>query len=573
VSDTIAGDGRQARLTMPDQLREVSRLAHAAGKESWLTETGWDAINGPAVGEARQAEYLSRVYLLARACGIDKVFWFYDRDVPGGTGVFSTCGLIRLDGSLRPSAVAMAALSRETARATFAGTLDLGPDIWAVVLAQPDRTWTVAVWSVEGDAKRLREHPLPDGLAGVEAVDIFGNSVRPQGVTPSILYFHLAKLPKAWDLQRQARWESPALMTTSPGGSVDLRLIAPGAKVEWGPLPAGVSAQGWRVDGRAQVDTLRVGLTARPGVYELTAIAQGDGWRRSFPASLLIEPALAVSGTMTYEPDQPEIKTITAGHLSGTVTARLTGDVGTVAPSRFEVSPGHPRRIAVVPGPSAAGTLTLELAMDNGIRQTVALYPLRKSVPRLPATSGDPHAWPPATLCPCEAVTAKGAQVDAVLRVGWSEAGLVVAGEMPDAFLTEGKPDAFWDFTNLEVFVDPSAAAGGWSRSCRQFWLTPVKDGQGWRVSCGLWDRLTGKGAVPDPRCQATVTQRDGRLAFVAILQPEVLGKAPAKGDTWRLAVSAHGVSPADTLDLGWPRRKAEGLLSGPGNWGLVSFE
>ncbi len=567
VSDTLlGGGGGQARLTMTDQLREVSRLAHAAGKESWLTETGWDVTNGPAVGEARQAEYLARVYLLARACGVDKVFWFYDRDVPGASGVFSTCGLLRLDGSLRPSAVAMAALSRETARATFAGTLDFGADFWAVVLAQPDGTWTVAAWSVEKD------HPLPEGLAGIAAVDILGNPAKPQRITPSILYFRLAKLPEAWDLQRQATWDSPTVVTTSPGGSAEVRLSAPGAKVRWGTLPAGVSAAGWREDGRAQVDTLRVDVTARPGVYALAATAEGEGWRRSFAPSLLIEPALAVSGTMTYEPEQPEIKTITSAHLLGTVTARLVGDAGTVAPAQISVAPGLPRRIAVVPGPSAAGTLTLELSMDNGIRQTVTLFPLRKAVPRLAAT-GDPRAWPPATLCPCEAVTAKGTPADAALRLGWSEAGLIVAGEMPDAFLTEGKLDAFWDFTNLEVFVDPSAGGDGWTSSCRQFWLTPVRDGQGWRVAGGPWDRVTGKGAVPDPRCQATVTQRDGRATFTVVLPPEVVGRAPAAGETWRLAVSAHGVSATDTLDLGWPRRKTEGLLAGPSNWGLVTYD
>ncbi|MBI2299277.1 MAG: hypothetical protein HYU66_10115, partial [Armatimonadetes bacterium] len=185
----LGGADRKTPLTFLDQLRLINRLAHAAGKESWLTEVGWDVTNGPAVGEALQAVYLPRAYLLAWETGTDKTFWFYDRDVPNAQGIFSTCGLLRLDGSIRPSGVAMAALSAQIARATYGGSLDLGDDLWALVFKQPEGGWTVAAWTV------MAEHPLPRELAGAAAVDLFGNPAQPKTIGPGVAYFRLAQLP------------------------------------------------------------------------------------------------------------------------------------------------------------------------------------------------------------------------------------------------------------------------------------------------------------------------------------------------------------------------------------------
>jgi hypothetical protein len=571
----VGGDQEQAPLTPLDQLRRISSLAHEAGKESWLTEIGWDVTNGPAVGEKRQALYLPRVYLLARWAGVDKVFWFYDRDVPGSTIRFSTCGLMRLDDSLRPSAVAMAALSQETARAAIAGSLDLGDDLWAIVLRRPGGDWTIAAWSV------LKDHPLPRELAGAEATDVFGNPCQPDRLTPAITYFHLPRLPEAWDLQRQASWESSPLLVTCPGGTVQAAVAAPAASLRWAPLPEGVRSAGWRARDNGYSDTLTVEASVAPGRHPLGLTASGDGWRRTWRVTLLVEPVLEVTGCATYEPNQAEVCTVRSPRLSGRVTARFLNEDGTIAPASFAAEPGTRQRLAIVPSAKASGVLRVEFAMESGARQEMALYPLRAALPRVAdeAIDGDLAHWPAASLLPCASraardVGAESAGADGPIRVrlAWAPAGLLFSVEMPAAFLTPGKPDSFWDFTNVELFIDPESGSNGWSASCRQFWFTPVKEGDRWRLAAGQWLRIAGQGSVTEERCRTTIAEGKDTIVFEGLVPGEALAQAPAAGESWRCGVSVRGVSAERAIEAGWPRTKTDGLLTGPGGWGVVTF-
>jgi hypothetical protein len=563
LDDTNTGTTSAEHVTFPQRLRDISRLAHAAGKESWLTEIGWDVTNGPAVGEDLQAVYLPRVYLLSLLCGVDKVFWFYDRDVPDATGIFSTCGLIRLDGSLRPSGVAMAELSRQVARATVAGSLDLGEDIWAAVLRQPEGDFTVAAWSVEGP------HPVPAELQGVPARDIFGNAVTPAGITPRVTYFRLATLPAAWDLQRQATWESPDALSACPSGEVTARVACPAAQVTWEALPPGVQSGGWHADGNGYADTLQVAPDMAVGPVPLTARATGQGWTRAWRVTLLVKPALSVTGPVTYEPNQPELLEVTSPLAGQPVTVRLLDDPGTVAPATFTLAEGRTQRLAVVPSADASTPLRVEFSLPSGIRQEFTLRPLRTPVPRL--AGDDPPAdlaqWPAASLLPAE----PGQAVR--LHLAWSPRGLAFAAELPIRYLTPGNPDAFWDFTNVELFVDPAGGQGGWTDTCRQIWLTPIQQGGAWSLAAGQWRRIGASGSAPEMRCQTAVTVR-GEWALVAgLLPPEVLGKAPEPGAKWRAALSVRGSSPGAIVEAAWPRAKSQGLLNGPGSWGVIEFQ
>ncbi len=71
----------------------------APGKPVWLTEIGWDTQDYATeqVSEEEAASYLIRSFLLAKGAGIDKVFWFYYRDLDNfeRKGTFSTSGLFK----------------------------------------------------------------------------------------------------------------------------------------------------------------------------------------------------------------------------------------------------------------------------------------------------------------------------------------------------------------------------------------------------------------------------------------------------------------------------------------------
>lgn len=553
------------RLLFVDELARISELSHNAGKQSWLTEIGWDAGNGPAVGEAAQAEYLPRAYLLSLLAGVDRVFWYFDADTDG-SGIFSTCGLIRRDDSLRPAAMALAALSREVAHAKVIGTLDLGDDIWAVLLELPDGTWTIAAWSV------LTEHPVPQELRASAARDIYGNPCTPAALDPTVTYFHLRSLPRGWEQGARCRWAGAGVAEAEPGGSAEACLVAPSGAVEWENLPPGVSAGPWRTDGDQRRSALSLAPGIRSGVYSAVALVRGEDWERRLPLEVCVLPPVRVEGDLTYEPNQPTVLTLWAGRPIEAVEARLVGD-GVVTPMRFDLAHGRPQRVAVVPDPGAEGPLDVEFRLPNGATASVTLRPMQWRIPRPRdvRVDGDLSDWPDVCSLPSAVLAADGAPDGARLMLGWDERGLLVAATLPVRGLVPANPDWFWDFTNLEVFVEPSLSAAAWGASTRQLWFSPVRDGAGWRLSSGVWDRRGGNSARTEASEGALLVGPDA-VAVEVLIPWSTLGTGPEPGEGWRVAVAARAAGLDGSWAIAWPRLKTDGLLDGPTAWGTVQF-
>ncbi len=570
VSDTnVGGSERYTPLTALDQLKRISRIAHAGGKESWLTETGWDVTYGPAVGELNQALYLPRNHMLAQAMGTDKVFWFYDRDIPDSTGKFGSSGLIRLDGSIRPSGVAMAALSAQTARAEMMGTLDLGDDdLYAVAFKQPEGRWTVAAWSVRAD------HPLPEHLRGMDALDLFGNATEPEAITPSVIYFTADALSAALEGQLRARLLSTSVLTTAPGAALDVEVAGDeSVTVEWSDLPEGFDGGAWANRDGVWSASLTCAPDAASGQCAARLRAHGEGWERSSHLTLVVGPPLTVHGA-PYSPGQPEIWTVTSTQAETDVTVELLGGPGVVAPTAFHVRPGVPQRVAVVPDAGANGTLTLHLTLANGVVQDVPVRPavltlVGASAPRL---DGDLADWPSEAALPTDLLSTAGVPAEAQLHLAYTEDGLIVGARIPVNDPVLGQPQSFWDCSSLELLVDVDGGAGAWSGSCTQVWMVPVRDGDAWKLAVGRWDRAGGAGAVPDDRCQGAVAADPGGFTFEALIPYEVLGGTPAN-EPWRIGVAFQGVGAGEQSAWAWPRLKGDGLTDGPGQWGEVRFE
>jgi len=166
-----------------DLVTRVNAMAHDAGKEVWFGEIGYAETDGRcAVGLTNQTRYVPRVYLLSRAAGCDKVFWFWDRDIDG-TSWISHMGLIDNYGMARPMGAALAALSKFTAFSTAVGSGTFGADSHYVLLEQPDGGPLMAAWT--------RGLPMSYDASDASAVyDIFGNPIAPGMITlgPEVTY-------------------------------------------------------------------------------------------------------------------------------------------------------------------------------------------------------------------------------------------------------------------------------------------------------------------------------------------------------------------------------------------------
>ena len=154
-----APENAQLGFDTPRKLALAKAIASEAkrcGPPSWVTEVNWPLWEGPhspagksvSVDEEKQADYLSRFYLLALASGVcERVYWWqaiargYGLIAPGDPAGDAN-GLRR-----RPSFYALAALEKELRGATFKKRLNAPPGSWLLLFDSPQGE-IVAAWSL-----------------------------------------------------------------------------------------------------------------------------------------------------------------------------------------------------------------------------------------------------------------------------------------------------------------------------------------------------------------------------------------------------------------------------------------
>jgi polysaccharide biosynthesis protein PslG len=160
-------------------IREVRGLLGDLGcpdRPILLTEAGWPSL---LIGLERQAAYLARSVLLARAAGAASFFWytFYDEEPVSSLPTEDYFGLYHLpdgvsDPEPKPSYLALAGLHDVMGQSRYAGdlgqALEWPEDRYALAFADDSGAWTVALWHAEPDLRKElpTEVPLPPDSSG-----------------------------------------------------------------------------------------------------------------------------------------------------------------------------------------------------------------------------------------------------------------------------------------------------------------------------------------------------------------------------------------------------------------------
>lgn len=566
----IGREGGAAVYSFTDQLLRINAVAHKAGKEAWITEIGWDVTYGPAVGEELQALYLPRAWLLCRACGTDKVFWFFDRDGKGQQK-FSSCGLFDLEGNARPSAAALAALSQFTARAKVAGFVDLGENAWCLLL-RDDRRWVAAAWCLEGN------RPAPPELAAAQAFDLFGNPCKP-GVSPAVSYYVMDKPPVGWEWQASAALLTPSNVAVGPGDAGEALFRLPGgASFAWSGLPAGVTAASAPAAEGATAVRFQAKADAPLGSFPVRGVLSGSGGKKAFALTLHVQSPLAVASAPCEKGKASaiEITPILPGEKS--VALSVEAKAGAVSPAELRASREAPGKASFTAAEDPREPVPLRLKLSTGAAQTHWLRPLAASLPRAKGLSLDGRLddWPkPSRLGPEWFAKARdGFAVEA--RLAWSPEGIWVGARVPGKDLHPADPRKFWEGSCVELFVDTGEGPSTrWGPTMHQFWLSPVREGAAWRGSAGEWKRGDSIPATifEDTRGRAAVAVDASGMGVEWLVPVAALGgKAPSPGGTWRAALCVRSVTDGESLDAAWPRPKSQGILDGSAAWGLLRF-
>ena len=628
--DTNAGsEDRGSGDMILDRLREYTARLKAAGKETWMTETGWDVTYGPAVGERLQAVYLPRMFLLTRWAGVDKTFWFFDLDGKG-TNRFDSSGLVDLEGNLRPSGAALAAFSRLALGAGRAGSLYLGSeDIWAPVWKMPGGRWLVTAWAVKDT------HPVPPALAGArEAYDMFANKISPSDgrITDEVRYWIFDALPPAFEAQRLVELDSRRMVSVPVGGSFTVSLQAAPAelgksqgagssqgarasrpcealpsdtnsslqtggtpippvgcnlsdrtpagscKTEFSRVPPVFSPGAWKQEAGKSASVVAVANDAAPGRYEIELRASGDGWEKRWTIRVEVLPAILATAAPFAGggSEWVELRRSDGSPFEGSVS--IPENFGSVEPSAIAAAAGEAAKVRFNAAPGATGPAPLAITLKDGIRQTAFLRPLALALPRAGKISvdGDLSDWP--ALLPTATFATNRLDFQAAAALAWSPEGIHIAAKMPVEKVFSSDPAWFWSYQNLEIFLKTSAEAGDtWTADCHQFFLVPVEKNGTWRLVAGEWKKRSDAKAeniFDDSRIQTAMRQENGFLIMEAFIPSAALGATPARGAAWRAALAMQTGSPGQMdIKACWPRPKSDGILDRPSTWGIFQLE
>ncbi len=173
-----SGKSEGVRTYEQDLQRLVSwRDTHKPGLPIWLTETGYDSAGPFGTNEAYQAAHLPRDIMLALASGIEKVFIF--RDQGSSPSMFAASGVIRDDGSYKPSWFTYATLIRQLDGIQTGGLRLPYPDRNVRLYAFARGAETIlAAWSVEGAGSlklKLGQSTITDAFGGERQENIAGS--------------------------------------------------------------------------------------------------------------------------------------------------------------------------------------------------------------------------------------------------------------------------------------------------------------------------------------------------------------------------------------------------------------
>ncbi len=173
-------------MTYLDQLEQLIqwRNQHKPEAEIWMTETGND-VGGPiGLTERKQAAKLPRVTMITLAQGIDKVFIY--RESGSQPSMHAGAGLIRDDGTLRPSWFTMATMMRQLQG--FNGKAERIPhadkNVWILKWSEGDRS-VVAAWTI-GEKTSMKLSEVAAGQKLSIIVDAFGHQSEANDLEQSV---------------------------------------------------------------------------------------------------------------------------------------------------------------------------------------------------------------------------------------------------------------------------------------------------------------------------------------------------------------------------------------------------
>lgn len=148
------------------------------GLPIWLSETGYDSAGPFGTNERTQCARLPRVIMIALSSGIDKVFVY--RESGSDASMHAASGLLRNDGSYKPSFLTYSTLIRELDGVKGGAThIPLADKNARLYIWKKGNEYILTAWTIEGSSK------LAVNLGSATVTNAFGHRTQ-QDLTKGI---------------------------------------------------------------------------------------------------------------------------------------------------------------------------------------------------------------------------------------------------------------------------------------------------------------------------------------------------------------------------------------------------
>ena len=580
-----------------DNLRDFAEAADSDGKDrqAWCTEFGWDTLAVHIVTERTQAAYLQRGYLLQLQAGLDKLFWYWNRDTKSPpNNFFDGCGIFDPRDEPKPASAAMAAMVHFLKLPGPVGTFDVGPNSMGHVFRDRGRLVACA-FKLEEDGPDVTAT-----FASGDLFDLYGNPVEGRKHALEITPLWIVGVDETDPIVKQTAYDlaSKHYVRSTAGDryTMELRVknnrrtsIQSAFKVD---VP-----DGWSVDtpvgqidvkaGETKNYPLVVGIDpkADPGFSSVTVTVEESGTKKMLTTkyeSLAYADVKAGALLPAEGPSELSVSLINNSLLPRSFTLQTKLPKGwSATPSELEIKdmPGkatHEAEFKVSWNPNWKANEKAELVVLTDAGEPVASTPIIPALLSLASVKGikidgDLRDWPTAAKVPTWVLGTTRGEADANVYVGISDAGLHVAVEVEDSKADVPDPKGFWSGDCVEVFIDTAndkATRKAYSRTDHQFWLCPMVE-QG-RVYAGRWKRGDEIAATQyDIKEVKGVSRKTDHGYVMEVLLPAAVinGFSVGKGKAIGVGFSVTVVGEHINREVYWPWSKQDSSTR-PHLWG-----
>ena len=510
--NTNRSEGGLPPSLIRDTLKEYVKVADIDGKDrqTWITEFGWDTLAVYIVNEYEQAAYLQRGYIMGIDAGIDKMFWYWNRDTKSVPNTFfDGCGIFDPNDDPKPAAAAFAAMAKMLPEPKPLGRFDVGEGTLGYLFESKGKL-VAAVF-------KLYEHvqAKPVKIDSGEVFDFLGNSIATKTIDLQIAPTWIIDIDPNETILRgcSVDMNSKSFLRTAAGDTftssikLDLSKVMSKNTVVIAEVPDGWEVVSENIKAKAETTIfdfqIKSSLDTERGFYDILLKVYDGKYVQYFP----IEVEVVQAANLKVFPLEGSMDN---SMLKVELTNNSFNDkafvVKPVLPAGWKIEPKiinvdlkgketvvKEFKLKWMFNYSDKSEAMLQIVgSDGSIIAKEGVIPNKMMIPKVKSIKFDGclDDWPKTAKLPSWAVGCQGEDANASIYMAYGNDGIYFAFEVEGGLEMDVLPRSFWNSDVLEVVLDTKADStprSQYAKTDHQFWICPLVDSK--KVYLGRWKR------------------------------------------------------------------------------------